>query len=574
MQTILSNVNGIAYLPRQDGNSNGNIGKYLVSVSTDGTNFNQVSSGIWPDDSTQKLASFATVPARFIRIVALSEAGNRGPWTSAAEINVFSFVSPPNGKGQWGPTINFPLVPVAASVQPNSGKVVAWSSWSPKAFGGNNGMTVTAIYNPASETVTQRVVTNTGHDMFCPGVSIDANGRTLVTGGDTSQKASIYDPASDSWLRAADLRIPRGYQASTTCSDGRIFTIGGSWSGGVGGKNGEIYDPKSNSWNVLGGCPVAPMLTADQQGVYRQDNHGWLFGWKQGSVFQAGPSMAMNWYGTGGGGTQTGAGQRTADADSMCGNAIMYDAVAGKILTVGGSPNYQNSQASTAAHLITIGNPGSTPQVTKLNDMTFARIFHSSVVLPDGKVFVFGGQSIGAPFQDSNIQLTPEMWDPTTNQFTQLVPNSTPRVYHSFALLLRDATVLSGGGGLCDTCSTNHFDAQVYTPQYLLNADGSKATRPVINSVSSNNVVPGNTITVNTNSPVTAMSLVRYGSATHTVNTDQRRIPLGLTSAGTNSYRVTIPNDYGIALPGFWMLFTIDAAGHPSVATTIQIRGP
>jgi galactose oxidase len=206
--------------------------------------------------------------------------------------------------------------------------------------------------------------------------------------------------------------------------------------------------------------------------------------------------------------------------------------------------------------------------------MTFARIFHNSVVLPDGKVFVFGGQSIGAPFQDSNIQLTPEMWDPTTNQFTQLVPNSTPRVYHSFALLLRDATVLSGGGGLCDTCSTNHFDAQVYTPQYLLNADGSKATRPVINSVSSNIVVPGNTITVNTNSPVTAMSLVRYGSATHTVNTDQRRIPLGLTSAGSNSYRVTIPNDYGIALPGFWMLFAIDAAGHPSVATTIQIRGP
>ena len=36
------------------------------------------------------------------------------------------------------------------------------------------------------------------------------------------------------------------------------------------------------------------MLTADAQGVYRQDNHGWLFGWKNGYVFQAGPSKAMN----------------------------------------------------------------------------------------------------------------------------------------------------------------------------------------------------------------------------------------------------------------------------------------
>lgn len=48
----------------------------------------------------------------------------------------------------------------------------------------------------------------------------------------------------------------------------------------------------------------------------------------------------MNWYGTSGTGSQSAAGNRASDADSMCGNAIMYDAVAGKILTLGGSPNY------------------------------------------------------------------------------------------------------------------------------------------------------------------------------------------------------------------------------------------
>ncbi len=48
----------------------------------------------------------------------------------------------------------------------------------------------------------------------------------------------------------------------------------------------------------------------------------------------------MNWYGTAGTGTQVAAGTRASDPDSMCGNAVMYDAVSGSILTVGGAPDY------------------------------------------------------------------------------------------------------------------------------------------------------------------------------------------------------------------------------------------
>jgi len=47
----------------------------------------------------------------------------------------------------------------------------------------------------------------------------------------------------------------------------------------------------------------------------------------------------MNWYSPNLNATAP-AGTRGTDADAMCGNAVMYDAVAGKILTVGGSPNY------------------------------------------------------------------------------------------------------------------------------------------------------------------------------------------------------------------------------------------
>lgn len=45
--------------------------------------------------------------------------------------------------------------------------------------------------------------------------------------------------------------------------------------------------------------------------------------------------------------------------------------------------------------------------------------------------------------------LFPELWDPVKLTFTVLPPAAVPRNYHSIALLLPDARVFSGGGGLC-----------------------------------------------------------------------------------------------------------------------------
>jgi galactose oxidase len=80
--------------------------------------------------------------------------------------------------------------------------------------------------------------------------------------------------------------------------------------------------------------------------------------------------------------------------------------------------------------------------------MSYAREFANAVVLPNGQVFIVGGQSHGVVFSDSYAQLTPEIWDPVMNQFTRVLPHSTPRNCHSFALLLLNETMLSGGGGL------------------------------------------------------------------------------------------------------------------------------
>ncbi|KAF2743355.1 carbohydrate-binding module family 32 [Sporormia fimetaria CBS 119925] len=564
-------VAGLSYLPRQDG-GNGRIGGYNVQASNDSTTWTIVASGTWADNGEEKVAQFRT-RARYFRLNALTEAGARGQWSSAAEINLLdttapTYTAPVATKGIWANTVDFPIVPAAAAVLPN-GKVFLWSAYQLDNFGGSNGYTQFSTYDPGTASSTSRTVTNTQHDMFCPGISMDFNGRIIVTGGSNAAKTSIYDVANDAWLAAANMQVARGYQSTATTSEGKVFNIGGSWSGGQGNKNGEIYVPSSNTWALIQNALVSPMLTNDRGGVYRADNHAWLFGWKNGTVFQAGPSKAMNWYNTIGTGSTTGAGNRATDLDSMNGNAIMYDAVAGKILTAGGASHYQTEQARPNAYVITINTPGTTPTVSATASMSFSRGFANGVVLPDGTVFMAGGQSFVEPFSDATAILIPELWNPSTGTWTQMNPMAIPRTYHSVGLLLPDATVLISGGGLCGGCGTNHWDGEIFVPPYLLNSDGTRRARPAITTAAAT-VRVGATLSITTSGTVATFSLVRLGTATHTVNTDQRRVPLTASGSGT-AYTVTIPSDPGVALPGYWLLFAINSAGTPSVGRMIKV---
>ena len=84
----------------------------------------------------------------------------------------------------------------------------------------------------------------------------------------------------------------------------------------------------------------------------------------------------------------------------------------------------------------------------------------------------------------------------------------------------------------------------------------------------------GQTISVTTGGPVQSFALMRYDEATHSVDNDQRRIPLTIASSNGNSYQLAIPSDPGVALPGPYMLFATDANGTPSVSATISISTP
>ncbi|GIG58234.1 phospholipase C, phosphocholine-specific [Longispora fulva] len=79
-------VTGVSYLPRQSG-VNGRIGAYEMYLSSDGNTWGSpVATGVFADDATEKVVRCWPTAARYVRLRALTEAGGRGAWTSAAEI--------------------------------------------------------------------------------------------------------------------------------------------------------------------------------------------------------------------------------------------------------------------------------------------------------------------------------------------------------------------------------------------------------------------------------------------------------------------------------------------------------
>lgn len=490
-------------------------------------------------------------------------------WDCTAQDNALFSLVPPAAPSSWTSPTSLGIVPAAATML-SSGKVMMWSAESKFNFyaGAQNGTWFT-VFDPRNGTSVDTYLENTNHDMFCPGTNLLADGRLVVTGGISAGATSIYNPDTNQWSSGPKLNISRGYNSNVTLSTGEALTYGGSWSGGRGGKDAEVWSPATDQWRVLRNVP-GDAGAEPSNNIYRDDNHFWMFGVSNGYVFRAGPSRQMHWIGTSGNGSLTSAGNRGDDAHSMNGTATMFDV--NRIFKAGGAPKYENDPANGATYTIDIGGgPGTMPVVKATPPLAFARAFHNSVVLPSGDVVVVGGQTIPIPFSDNTAIYHPEMWSPAKNTVTRLAPISVPRTYHSVALLLTDGRVMSAGGGLCGGCTTNHPDLQILTPPYLLAADGSLASRPTITSAPKTATL-GRSITALTDRAVGSFALVRIGSSTHTVDNDQRRVPLKIAATKGTEYSLALPADPGIVTPGNWMLFALDSNGVPSVAKVIRIR--
>ncbi|KAF2001301.1 carbohydrate-binding module family 32 [Amniculicola lignicola CBS 123094] len=610
----LYNVQSLGVMPSKTFSDGGAVYKHRVDVSANKEDWTTVAMGTWRDYYAENYATFEPRPAQWVRLTVI-ESAKKAKYVAVSDINIFYVDSIPasvsNG-GRWNITLDFPIVPVTAFVNPLNHEVTVQSAYMADGFDCcvNSKSTYSATWNPKTGIITEEVISDTAHDMFCPGTSFDEQGQLFVTGGSSPYGFSIFNPKSGKWSTPIDktknqpskFNIPRGYAGQTFLPNGKTFMIGGTWgAAGEGEKDGEVYDPATGAWEKLDDVKgnlikMDPSVTCQDPNNRKcnvtewQQHHPWLFAWKDGSIFHAGPSKKLHWFYTlpaNRGGAKD-AGVRLDDGDAVCGVTSMYDAEAGLLLTAGGAPNYHywldtgrqgpndlhRKEATNNAFEIKLGTHGELVKTTKLKPMKYKRIFASGVVLPNGETLVAGGQLQGEPFWEPTWQPVPEIYSPESKSWREVARHSTPRVYHSWALLLPNATVLVGGGGLDRRRpETNRYDAQIYQPPYLFAADGvTRVKQPAIKNIDRNSYQTGENITIMTDVSVDGASLVRYSAATHALNNDMRRIRLALQPVNEleKKYTVKIPKDPGVTLPGYWMLFVL-ANGVPSHAETVQI---
>lgn len=96
-------VDGLAYLPRQDGSAQGRIVQYEISVSQDNTAWSEpvaLGAWVWGPNALEQYVRWPAVEARYVRLTALSEASG-GPWSAAAELGLYAGTPAP-GPGPEG----------------------------------------------------------------------------------------------------------------------------------------------------------------------------------------------------------------------------------------------------------------------------------------------------------------------------------------------------------------------------------------------------------------------------------------------------------------------------------------
>lgn len=469
---------------------------------------------------------------------------------------------PPSQGGQWSAVYDWPLVAVHAALLPN-GKVLAWDATPDDSDDDphttDNYTTRVTLWDPIADTH-QATNNDTDTDLFCAGSAHLWDGRILFAGGDGGRagangplaNSNIYNPVTNTWHRTENMNAPRWYSSVAALSNGEMLTLGGTYEPSP---LGEVFQ-FDQTWRALSGSyPIE--LTGDYQ---------WLQQTADGTVLSFGPSNLLLDIDTENDGNFVARTTRDSVENRDYGSYAMY--TTGKILVAGGAQGLNSAVVIDTA----------TRQTTDTSPLFYGRRQHNLTILADGSVLATGGNSDGAQYYSPTAPvMIPELWNPDTGLWTELNRIPTDRQYHSIAMLLPDGKVLSAGGGICGDCYALGYEernAEIFSPPYLFNNDGSLADRPVLGSVpDSANYSQSVFVSLDHGKSIEKAHLIKIGSVTHSENQDQRLVPLAFVE-GSRKLTLTLPDSRHEAPPGHYLLYVVDNDGVPSTGSMIKLGQP
>jgi len=201
--------------------------------------------------------------------------------------------------------------------------------------------------------------------------------------------------------------------------------------------------------------------------------------------------------------------------------------------------------------------------------MHHRRIHANSVLLPDGNLLVVGGMSgyghISEEHGVPDAVLESEMYDPSTNTWTRMASQQKARVYHSTAILLPDARVISMGSN--PRSKMIEKSIEIFSPPYLYRGE-----RPVITE-ELEKIGYHETFSLKSSQArqTGQVVLMRPEVLTHVTNTDQRLLELKFRVASDESLEVQGPINSSYMPRGYCLLFVLNNDGIPSVGKFVKV---
>jgi hypothetical protein len=456
--------------------------------------------------------------------------------------------------GQWQTLpYTMPINPVHTALLYN-GKVVVVSG-SGNVAGNTNYQA--ALWDPQAGTITTQPV---AWDMFCNGMVVLPDGRPFVMGGTLQYdpfhgelNTATYDPATNTFTNQQTMAHGRWYPTGTVLGDGRAMIFSGLNETGGTNTSVEFYSA-SSGWSAAFAAPWTPPLYPRMHVL------------PNGNVFYSGSTTGSSLFNPATHTWTTNIAFTNYSGTRTYGSSVLFPLTPANnytpkvIILGGGNPSTNTTEI--------IDLSAATPKWVNGPNMSQPRIEMNATLLPNGKILALGGSLNDE--DTTTASLNADLYDPATNTFSSAGALVYARLYHSVSLLLPDATVWVAGGNPQRGTYEPHME--VYTPQYLLNADGTPATRPAIAGTSSSVIGYGGGFQVQTPDAATISNVVlmRNGAVTHAFDMDQRYVGLSFT-AGAGVLNVTGPPNGNIAPPGYYMLFILNSAGVPSIATMLQV---